>query len=218
MKPSRTHPLRARGVEDPRRGRGLARGLAFGLALGLALPALAQTAVPSFELDRDPSKLVLSFDEEVGAIARPDPIPLLRIYADGLAKVHVPAYMRGSGDYRLRLDPLRLRTLVRELLSAGVMDLDDRQVRRHRRRLGTRRDAAGLPRRRTDPATVRIELRLARLAGRPAVRHVLRWPGLRGDARDFPSDVRVRDVKRGVDALWRICHDPRLQRDPSPSR
>ena len=76
-----------------------------------AQPAAARNAPPSdtalgaqVEITSDPSVIVLEYDQQIDMIAEHDPVPRLRIYADGRYVVHYPNYMKARGDWEGRLN------------------------------------------------------------------------------------------------------------------
>ena len=60
------------------------------------------------------SDLVLSYTQIIPMLEDRDPIPLLRVYANGRVHVHYPKYMKRAGDYIGLLSS----TEIRELLSS----------------------------------------------------------------------------------------------------
>lgn len=75
------------------------------------------------EYSPESDALVLSFRQTGGLIHSPDAPPLLRIYGDGRALIHLPAGSRRAGDYSLQLAQSELADLLESLSDRGVMTL-----------------------------------------------------------------------------------------------
>ena len=88
------------------------------LAVGYAVGTVAQL---SFEYAEEPNSLVIQMSRDVGILDE-DPTPLLRVYGDGLVRIHFPVYMTRAGDYTLQLDPSELQDLVGSFVDGGLMD------------------------------------------------------------------------------------------------
>jgi hypothetical protein len=188
----------------------LAPGLAVALGLlGVAGVALAQTppaapaeAQASFAYSRDPAKLVLSFDEVLGAIEDPDPGASLRVYGDGRVVVHYPDYMTRAGDYSFQLGRDEMEGLLRSLIDKEVVEFDEAATRRGvREAAAARRTDAGEFFAAFDAAATEIRLRLDRYtppAGRGperlGVEKRISWRGLRAQARHYPDVAAIQKL------------------------
>ena len=113
-------------------------------AAGLvALALLTRTAYAqaTFEYAAVPDALVIQLSQDVG-ILDADPTPLLRVYGDGLARIHFPVYMRRAGDYTLQLDQRELQDLLALFVQGGLIDFSPEatqaQMRGVRRPVGPR--------------------------------------------------------------------------------
>ena len=72
-------------------------------------------AIPAVSRGQSSADLVLEYGHIHHMLAEQDSLPLLRIYADGLVKVHYPAYMSRAGDYELLLSRAELMTLLNQI-------------------------------------------------------------------------------------------------------
>ena len=160
----------------------------------LASPATAQL---SYEYAEEPDALVIQFSQDVGVLD-PDPTPLLRIYGDGLVRIHFPVYMKRAWDYTLQLAPNELRDLVGSLVEGGLIDFSPEATRAEMRGVAAARRAQAAPGQpgqlttRSDEVTVSIEVRLRRYvpavgAARSDVTTRIDWTGAQGDAADFST-------------------------------
>lgn len=70
------------------------------------------------------STVVLEYTHIHHMLAEHDPVPLIRVYADGRVLIHHPAYMAAAGDYELRLTARELADLFSSFESEGLMDVD----------------------------------------------------------------------------------------------
>ena len=183
-------------MKAPRDARRALLLVAAGVA---AVGALAVTIVAqaNFEYAAEPDTLIVQLSRNVG-ILDADPTPLLRVYGDGVVRIHFPAYMKRAGDYTLQLDPGELRTMVASIVEGGLIDFNPEATRAQMRGLAAASRAQaplGQPAQlttRSDEATTSIEIRLSRYvppvgAARDNVTAQIVWTGAQGDAADFAT-------------------------------
>ena len=151
----------------------------------------------SFEYAEEPDTLVIQLSQDVG-IVDADPTPLLRVYGDGLVRIHFPVYMKRAGDYTLQLDQRELQDLLASFVEGGLIDFSPEATRAQMRGLAAASRAQAPPGQpgqlttRSDEATVSIEVRLSRYvpavgAARSDVTARIVWTGAQGDAAEFAT-------------------------------
>ncbi|MEM7465921.1 MAG: hypothetical protein AAF387_03450 [Pseudomonadota bacterium] len=90
--------------------------LHFALLGGALAQSIDQVFFPKTE-----NHLLISYSVRHDMLAENDPTPLLRIYGNGLVKVHRPYHMKLAGDYEMRLDENELQALCREFIDRNLM-------------------------------------------------------------------------------------------------
>jgi hypothetical protein len=157
---------------------------------------------------------VIEFNLVHHMLAEPDPEPLLRIYGNGRAHVHYPAYMTRAGDYELRLSQAELQTLLRALATDGIIDFDPVATGYQRQQFeAQQRETTGSTLYISDSSDTVIVVRLdeyQRGPGTARIRNLekrFKWPDLEQDARRFP---RLREITSASKAAQRL--DSLLQR------
>ena len=124
--------------------------------------------------------------------------PLLRVYGDGLVRIHFPVYMKRAGDYTLQLNRRELQNLVASFVEDGLIDFSPEATRAQMRGLAAASRAQAPPGQarqlttRSDETTVSIEIRLRRYVppvglARDDVTAQIIWTGAQGDAADFAT-------------------------------
>lgn len=73
--------------------------------------------------------VVVEYTVKEQLLANPDPIPFLRIYGDGLVKVHYPAYMLKAGDYEYKMTKQELKELIRNMDENCIVGFDKETVK-----------------------------------------------------------------------------------------
>ena len=174
-------------------GIGMRRAL-FGLT-GLLVAAAAE-AQPDFRLDTRPEALVAEYREVIGGIASEDPGPRVSLFGGGRVEVHVPAYLKGAGDFELELGPAALRAFVADLIDLGLVDFDPAAARAAIR---ARETGAAELFESSDPSTseFRLELESFSAPGRApgTVRKQIRWVGLSEAAERHPEAPGLRRLE-----------------------
>jgi hypothetical protein len=165
--------------------------------IALGWPGSTAGAQLAFEYAEEPDTLVIQLSQNVG-IVDADQTPLLRVYGDGLARIHFPVYMKRAGDYTLQLNPSELQELVASFVDGGLIDFSPEATRAQMRGLAAASRAqapARQPRQlitRSDETTVSIEINLDRYVppfgrARDDVTAHITWTGAQGDAADFAT-------------------------------
>lgn len=166
------------------------------------------------------SQPVIEYDVQ-HSLLEASPIPRLRVYGNGLVRVHFPVFMKRAGDYEMHLSPVQLADLLRAFADNGMMDFDMAAARQERKQLETaRRGATGMDFHVSDDTYTDIRVRLDRFqrsAGTPVLRNLdrhFRWANLKTDAGRFPRLTRLTNAAGIVDALDELCHHPALRKLP----
>lgn len=170
--------------------------LAVGL-IGLGWPHFSAFAQLAFEYAEEPDVLIIQMSQNVG-IENEDQTPLLRIYGDGLVRIHFPVYMKRAGNYTLQLTQRELQSLVESFVTSGLIEFSPEATRAQMRGLAAESRAQAPTRQprqlstRSDETLVSIEINLNRYV--PAVGRArndvttrISWAGAQGDAADFAS-------------------------------
>jgi len=77
-----------------------------------------------FEFSRNSQNLILSFSETHGIMRGLDSKTTLKVYGNGLVKVHFPPYMKKAGNYQMMLDEKELDALLQSLADQKIPELD----------------------------------------------------------------------------------------------
>ena len=178
----------------------------------------------TFEYPRGADTIVVQLSR-AGGITDADETPLLRIYGDGRALVHFPAYMRQAGDYALQLGDGEMEDLISALVESGLMEFDPavtssqlRALQASQRDRAVQRGQPGTLSFRSDETTTSIEVRLERY--RPARGNAevfnpmkrITWRGLQSQAERFPEIPQL-DRLAGVERrLLNMTERPDLVR------
>lgn len=171
--------------------RQLATRVAGVIALCTLVPATAVAA--PFRISADPGTIVLEYGHVQHALAEQDPLPLIRIYGDGLVWVHYPVYTQRAGDYEFRLELKEVRRLIREIRRDGLLEFDrDRTLRQRTAMRGETSSADQL----SDAADTVIRIRLERYKGGIDFDKSIVWTGVDTDARAFPDLSPVQSLAR----------------------
>ena len=170
--------------------RQLATRVAGVIALCTVIAAAAAAA--PFRISADPGTIVLEYGHVQHALAEQDPLPLIRIYGDGLVWVHYPVYTQRAGDYEFRLDQKDIRRLLREIRQGGLLEFDRARTLEQRAAMDER-NGTGRSRDATDTV---IRIRLERYKGRVNFDKSIVWTGVEADARAFPDLRPVQSLAR----------------------
>lgn len=211
-----------RRVAPGLRRRAIASLLAALGGLAVGGPAPAQSGAWEVDPGDRAERVVLRYAERFpGLRGVDDPGPELVVRADGVATWHVPAYMRGAGDYTRSLSRPELRELLRSAARRGVADFDAGAVRAARAAVRGERRAAGRLAERSEATVTRVELSVARLrppqgTERRDVEVRAEWAGLRGDARRYPGLRALVGLDAFAAELRALAADGGWRRVPGP--
>ena len=176
---------------------------------------------PWFTLAEDSSEPVIEYTLVHHLLRAGDPEPLLRIYADGRVRVHLPTYMKRAGDYELHLSPEQLNELVRALARDGIMDFDPAMTRQQVASLRQQqREATGILRDISDATDTHIRVRLAAYRRKPASPRIdnldkrFSWRNLEHDAKRYPQSTALQQADAGARRLHGFLDHADLRKLP----
>ncbi len=179
----------------------------------------ANGLLPQFQYSTQASTPIIEYTLVHEMLAEPDTEPLLRIYGDGRVHVHVPAYMKNSGDFEIQLSRNELDTLVLALSQDGVIDFDHNLTHENLDRLSAqRRVATGTLWQVSDVTETVIEVNLDRYQRNPAsipvngLKKRFSWKKLQLDARHYPESIAIQRAAASARMLHTVIQRPDLKR------
>jgi len=180
--------------------------------------AVAIAATP-LSAQRDTDVVVLEYNHVHHMLAEQDLVPLLRIYENGLVRVHYPKYMQRAGDYQHSLSPDELVQLFVSLTADGLVDLDLEAAGAERDAVAARRRAGGELHHVSDVTETLILLRPGRVPGFSSGRdsadlQTIRWPNVHSDARFYPGLAPVQSSAAAERRLQEIMDSAVLKGQP----
>ena len=144
--------------------------------------------------------VVLEYGHIHHMIEDQDPTPLLRIYQDGLVRVHYPVYMQRAGDYEFSLSAEELVLLFESVEAEGLLLLDIQEAAAEREAIEARQTAGGELFDVSDVTETVIRLRPSEVRGFSGVQasggllRTIRWPNVYTDARRYPELASVQSI------------------------
>ena len=173
---------------------GAFKGLIFLGLLLVATKVLAQ-GTPPFEpqilFSSDPDTVVVTYSETPDMLGNPDPVPMIRVFADGEVLIHYPEYMKRAGDYQVFLNPGEMRQLLIAL--SGVFDFNAPAARQKKQQIQQMQPPALLATsERSDKTLEQISVELdgyrgkAIAASRPVKQHI-KWRDIEVDVQNYPG-------------------------------
>ncbi|MFK5986350.1 MAG: hypothetical protein QM479_13135, partial [Pseudomonadota bacterium] len=95
-------------------------------------PAFATDICPPgkiLEYSTSAEEIVVEYHVNHTILANQDPLPFMRVYGNGLVKVHYPIYMTKAGDYEYQLTQQELQALISSLDSNCVFTFKKQKVK-----------------------------------------------------------------------------------------
>ena len=175
----------------------------------------ADSSGPVIEFATKSDAMVLSFRQTGGLIDSPDAPPLLRIYGDGRALVHLPASSPRGGDFSFQLSRGELADLLESLSDKGVMTLQPNDISTRikdalEERAKIQRGPA-VRRMIMDDVTTVFEIHLERYAAAgsqapPQARFhsTFSWYALQQSAKEFEEIVELQQLAAAEQELLRL--------------
>lgn len=154
-------------------------------------------------------------------LADQDPQPLLRIYGNGRVHVHIPEYMKRSGDYELYLSTSELNALLRSLSQDGIIDFDRPGTKQKMRQLVFQQRASdGVLFHVSDITETVINITLDEYQAGPQAKPVVglkqrfSWENLQQDAKRFRQLPALQGASSAAQRLHSLIDHPGLNRLP----
>ena len=172
----------------------------------------------------NPATILVSLSTVSPELASPDPIPLLRIYADGRLRVHYPAYLKRAGDYEMYLAPDQLDSLLKDIAPA-VLNFNSRSVQVQKNEFDYQQvksvnslsavevfyvaDA--------DITVVNLNIKSYQAAGSQVNNKLnqplrISWSGLSADAKHYPNLASIQALDQAAIRLFKLSTHKQLQR------
>jgi hypothetical protein len=95
----------------------------------------------ALEYDGHPGAEVISLEYHANEVAEGDGEPRLRIYGDGTAVIHYPAYMKKAGNYMLQLTNQEMVGLFQAILKSGILAFNRGWVEQRKAQIEEKRRA-----------------------------------------------------------------------------
>ncbi len=184
-----------------------------------ALLVVAALLAPAVGGQAPSGTLVLEYHRVYHLLEDRDPLPLLRIYADGRVLVHHPIYMARAGDYELQLTQAELTNLFDVLEGQGLRSFDPIQTSQDRDAAVAADAARGTLSTVTDRSETVIRIRGqvqggALQASAADAFQEIRWDNVVTDAARFPGVAGVQSLNLAEQQLQQIVNRGDLQRLP----
>ena len=168
----------------------LATRLAGVAALCTLLAVTAAAGTGPIRISDDPGTIVLEYGHLHDDPDKQDPLPLIRIYGDGLVWVHYPVYTERAGDYEFRLERKQVRRLIREIRREGLLEFDRARTLEQRAALQAEPDSSAAA------VDTFVRIRLERYAGQTDFDKSIVWTDVDADALAFPGLRPVQSLAR----------------------
>lgn len=85
--------------------------------------------IADIEFSKDSQNLVLSYTETHGIMSGDDSVTTVKVYGNGMVKVHYPVFMKRAGDYQMMLNESQLNELLQTLAKKNIPELDLEEVK-----------------------------------------------------------------------------------------
>jgi len=165
-----------------------------------------------------PGEPIISYRLDIAMLANIDDRPTMDVYGDGRVEVHYPMYMKRAGDFQMRLDEEELVELIRSLSANGVLEFDDRKVKKSIRDKKKQSRAKGRLHAISDAAVSVIDVRLDEYQKNSSASPVkkfhkqFKWTNIEHDARRYPKERDIVDANQSVQRLRSLMKDLRLEK------
>jgi len=165
-----------------------------------------------------PDEPIISYRLDIAMLANIDDRPTMSVYGDGRVTVHYPLYMKKAGDYQMQLDEDELVELIQSLSANGVLEFDDRKVKKSIRDKKKQSRAKGQLHAISDAAVTEIDIRLDEYQKNSSASPVkkfhkqFKWANIEHDARRYPKQPDIVDANQSVQRLRSLMKDLRLER------
>ena len=166
---------------------------------------------------------VITFTREHGMVKGVDDTPMLRLYADGLVAIQIPAYMKGAGFYELQLQRPEFDALLREFDAAGLMRFDPKAAQgRKAAAAASHRASSGERFITMDSTTTRIELEFSSYGSASGalsrIDRTIEWADLAIDAERYAQLDELVALAAVEKRLLGLANDARRRAVKTPTR
>lgn len=94
----------------------------------LSTPLLAADVERAYFIE-SADQLLVEYDLHHELVANDDRDPMLRVFGDGVVKVHIPSYMKRAGQWQMQLTSGELQDLIEGLIRDGLMAYSDKATK-----------------------------------------------------------------------------------------
>ena len=165
-----------------------------------------------------PFEPVIHYQLNIDMLAGIDDRPTMSVFGDGRVEVHYPLYMKKAGDYVMQLGEDELVELIQSLSANGVLEFDDRKVKKNIRDKKNQQRAKGQFHAVSDAVVTIIDVRLDEYQKNSLTSPVkkfhkqFKWANIEHDARRYPKERDIVDASQSVQRLRSLMKDFRLER------
>lgn len=178
-------------------------------------------AYPKIRFSANANVPVIEYNLVHHMLADPDPQALLRVYGSGRVHVHIPRYMKQSGDYELQLKVSELNALLRSLALDGIIDFDRAGAKQQMQQLAFQQRAAnGMLFQVSDVTETVINVNLDEYQAGPGSRRMVdlrkrfSWDNLEHDAKRFRQLPSIQGASAATQRLHGLINHPGLKKLP----
>lgn len=178
----------------------------------------ADKTLAGFLISPADSLPIIEYYRNFSMLKEQDALPMLQVYADGRVRVHTPAYMKNAGDYEYQLSQPELVALVRTLSKQGVMDFDQKRVRRDKEIHDNEMKQKGELHYVSDSMETVVDIRLKNYQRtflslpQANFKKRFRWKNLEQDARRYKNNSLIQSADLGIKELDKLLHHPLMKR------
>ena len=170
----------------------------------------------SFVTETATTEPMIHYQQNIQMLANIDDRPSLTVYGDGRVLVHYPVYMKRAGDYEMQLDETELVSLLQSLSANGVIDFDEKKVKKSIRAYKKQLHAKGQFYEVSDAVETSIDIRLdeyqknASSAKMKNFKTNFKWKNLEQDASRYKNNPAISKANTSVSQLNALMKDNRL--------
>ena len=178
----------------------------------------AQSAGFRFSTDETVTQLIIHYQQNIQMLSGIDDRPSLKVYGSGRVVVHFPVYMKKAGDYEMQLDDEELVDLIQSLSSNGVMDFDEKKIKRKLLTYKKALKAKGQFYEVSDAVETVIDIRLDEFQKNKTSKKLkkfhkrFKWKNIEHDAARYKNESEIKDASKSVVQLRALMKDARLDK------
>ena len=185
----------------------------------------------TIEYSNSANDIVIEYHVDNTILANQDPTPVMRIYGNGLVKVHYPIYMTKAGDYEYQLTAQELQELLNSLDSNCIFSFKQKAVKEKVKQIKAQQEVIAGQRilsYRSDPSITHINVNLKNYTNSngkvlennassttDGIIHVkTSWPDIEYNAPKYPAVVELQGFATANNVLKNISKNSKLQKVP----